>query len=107
MEDFVPQDRVVLRGRGRVINLDPRDPSRLLEIDGDDILVYSNGLILYRVGSTWRTGRVPTTEVAVDDVEYVEAMMYDAPEDPAACEKCAGEPSKLPLGRCPKCGARA
>ncbi len=106
MEDFMPQDRVVLRGRGRVTNLDTRDPSRLQEIPAEDILVYSNGLILYRVGSTWRTGRVPETEATVGDVEYVEAMMYDAPEE-GACEKCAGDPSTLPLGRCPKCGARA
>jgi hypothetical protein len=103
----VPQDRVVLRGRGSITNLDRRDHSRLMEIPAEDILIYSNGLILYRVGSTWRTGRVPTTEATVGDVEYVEAMMYDAPEEPSACEKCAGDPRTLPLGRCPKCGARA
>ncbi len=107
MEDFVPQDRVVLRGKGVIERPDPRNPNRVEIQESDDILVYSNGLILYRVGGTWRTGRVPQTEVAVNDVEYVEAMMYDAPPPQDQCERCQGNPSTLPAGRCPKCGARA
>ncbi len=105
--ESVPQDRVVLRGKGTVERPDPRNPNRIEIQDSDDILVYSNGLILYRVGGTWRTGRVPKTEESVTDLEYVDAMMYDAPEPSAECDKCQGNPSILPAGRCPRCGARA